>query len=1129
MTMYFLILGTPASVVDTSAIAATMKQDAAERMKIHRCPWLHGDKMEINEAYFPLKISKEVKLPARVKKEEIKNYTELMEDKKNIFGDLFDMFFEDKKRKGKRILLKGDPGIGKTTLVSKMVYDWAVSAWQMFSIVFLISMKVINPGDSIENIIIDKNVTPSLYSEEYQASQIRQLLKDHGDECLLIFEGFDECQQNDDNAVMEIIKGQRYRSCHVLATARPHVVESIEEHFTTIGVVEGFNFEEANKFIQKFLDDQDQVFAVQMFTEQNQSIGIHKMWRYPILLLSICILVNDGNLDLRERNVTRTDIYERLHNCLYRRYVAKRKDIVEAKGGKAKKEVLLRLGRLALERCDRKKQCYTKAEIEEKIGKEAFHYGIIIGYNDRRIVEDEDEDADYLVCFLHESIQDYLAAVYLMHELENSDRRPEDIWPRVWDTEEVSKLPLMLVFAIDMAEKLPSAKDKLFSSMVKVFNCEELELFGNVVGKNTMAFVSKVLSSCFSLSHVKFVSTRMCDDMLDIPTLVKGLPPSVKILTFKECSFYKSWQKTSSSQQIQPDKGLQEGGLEVRCLDSNVPSRSLKLLIGRWGFIDTLHVRFDHLYDSKNSEARLIKARQFYESFLDLLSVPLKMQNLQISGREEDEDGEVDHSKIIEQIIRGPNPSEDMSVRLFKGNLQGLEMLEISCKTFPDLLLNIIMVCTLPRKCLKALIVKADVTDIMSGHSHLETFQGMLPGHLPVIETIKIYLGHCTLTHKVYTDFLPILEGSRTLKNMTLDFTWASYFMPLLQGGGLPVLENLNFNWRGAGLFQAGQMAEQFLDKFVKSSSETKEFELAVPNFGSECVKEDQKGVCSLPMLHRLDFDVEREEFCLLMNRSILKQFFISVRCSLYLSSVIISGQNAAGCLVCLLHPDGLPSLQTLNADSCNLLPVDLFRLGQAAKNCNLNKTRVLYLSYNGVKDFLCFLCIGFWPSLESLVLSGIELTPWDVTCLVHASKTCMPKLSLIICDEKSKLLFENNYEVFNPKGDLGKEVKWLTDRLWECPRLPFGVSPGENRSLKIVETKRVEEEIQEALDDVLHKIPPEKSMRIGFKGKREIKSDLNEIRADFFRLPDHERRGLVNQYIELYLAKSDLETYDEY
>ncbi len=1105
-----------ASLVDISAMAATMKQDAEERMKIHRCPWIQSDQMDINEAFFPVKLSQEIKLPARVRNEPIKDYQELL---------------EDKKRKGRRILLKGDPGIGKTTLVSKMVYDWAVSAWKMFSIVFLISMKIINPGDTIENIIVDKNVTPALYSDEYEASQIRQLLKDHGEECLLIFEGFDECQPNEH--VMEIIKGQKYRSCNVLVTARPHVVESIEEHFTCIGVVEGFSFEEANKFIQKFLDDQDQVYAVMTFTEENQSIGIHKMWRYPILLLSICILVNDGNLDLRERNVTRAEIYERLHNCLYRRYVAKRKDKVEAKGAKARKDVMLKLGRLAFEKCDRKKQCYTKAEIEEKVGKEAFHYGIIIGYNDRRILEDDDEDADLLVCFLHESIQDYLAALYIVNELEQSERRPEDIWPGVWDTEAVSKLPLMLVFAIDMAEKSLKAKEKLFSSMVRVFNCEELELFGNMVGSSTMSFLSKVIASCYDLNHLKFVNTRICDDLLVIPNLVKNLPTTLEILTFKECTFYKNWQRTQSSDQIRPDSCLQQGQLEVRCIDSNIPSKSLKLLIGRWGCIDTLHTRSDHLYGDQDTEASLIKVRQFYESFLDLLSVPLKMQNLIVSGREEDGDGEINHEKIIEQILRGPDPTGNMNVMLFKGNLQGLETLDISCRAFPDLLLNIIMVCTLPRKCLKSLKVTADVTDIMSGSSHPETFKGMLPGHLPVIESIVIYLGHCYLTHKVYNDFLPILEGSRTLKNMKLDFTWVSYFMPLLQGGGLPVLENLHFLWRGAGLFQAEQTAQQFLDQFTKISPETTTFELAIPTFGSDCVREDQKGVCSLPMLHRLEFSVEREEICLSMNRCILKQFFISIRCSLYLSSVIIAGQNAAGCLVCLLHPDGLPALEEFNADSCNLLPVDLFRLGQAAKNRTLDKMRVLYLSHNEVEDFLCFLCIGFWPSLESLVLSGIELTSWDVTCLVHASKTCMPKLSLIICDEESKMLFEENLEIFNPKGDLAKEVIWMTGMLWKYfdthPLLALMKEPGQNRFLQVVETEKIEEDIEEALENVLEKIPDDKIKRVGQKGVHEIKGDLHEIRADFFRMPVHERHALVSKYIDWYLVKSELEVYDEY
>ena len=63
---------------------------------------------------------------------------------------------------GERILLKGDPGMGKTTVSKKAAYDWAMGILKVFSIIFFVFLKLVKPGDSIENVIIQQ--TPMLES-----------------------------------------------------------------------------------------------------------------------------------------------------------------------------------------------------------------------------------------------------------------------------------------------------------------------------------------------------------------------------------------------------------------------------------------------------------------------------------------------------------------------------------------------------------------------------------------------------------------------------------------------------------------------------------------------------------------------------------------------------------------------------------------------------------------------------------------------------------------------------------------------------------------------------------------------------------------------------------------------------
>ena len=76
-------------------------------------------------------------------------------DRKRIAIPLNDYkeLFKDMKPEGNRILIKEDPGIGKTMFTHKLVYDWATGNLKKFELVLVIKLKFAEKYQSLESMI----------------------------------------------------------------------------------------------------------------------------------------------------------------------------------------------------------------------------------------------------------------------------------------------------------------------------------------------------------------------------------------------------------------------------------------------------------------------------------------------------------------------------------------------------------------------------------------------------------------------------------------------------------------------------------------------------------------------------------------------------------------------------------------------------------------------------------------------------------------------------------------------------------------------------------------------------------------------------------------------------------------
>ena len=176
--------------------------------------------------------------------------------------------------KGKKVLMSGEPGIGKSTLCKKILYDWAQGIFTAFTIVFLISLKIVKPGKSIAAIIIDQN--PFLGGLDITETKLNKILESFTHKILIVLDGADEYDFNKieekSQDIVKIMTGKKLLHCNILITSRPHSLPEIEKRsviFKTVIRVHGLTREGTENFIFKTVKNKSTQERVMLFFKDN--------------------------------------------------------------------------------------------------------------------------------------------------------------------------------------------------------------------------------------------------------------------------------------------------------------------------------------------------------------------------------------------------------------------------------------------------------------------------------------------------------------------------------------------------------------------------------------------------------------------------------------------------------------------------------------------------------------------------------------------------------------------------------------------------------------------------------------------------------------------------------------------
>ncbi|XP_041036626.1 NACHT, LRR and PYD domains-containing protein 12-like isoform X3 [Carcharodon carcharias] len=321
---------------------------------------------------------------------------------------------------GSSAAVSGVPGIGKTTMVQKIVYDWATGKiYPDFQFVFSFKFRELNSINSRINLSI-----LILDQYPYFGNVLGELWKNPKG-LLFIFDGLDEFKDRIDFAdnrrntepqfmctgpecwcevsdiVYSLIQHKLLPGCSVLVTSRPTALHLLEKAEISVWAeILGFVGEERKEYFNKYFEDQTVAAAVFKHVEENEIL--YTMCYNPsycwILGLSLGPFFTQRNRKQQQVPKTVTQLYSYyIYNILknHGREIENSRD------------VLLKLGEMAFTGVSEKKIVFGNEDLTMyNLQPSQFLSGFMM-----ELLERELSIHNVVYTFLHLTIQEFVAAL----------------------------------------------------------------------------------------------------------------------------------------------------------------------------------------------------------------------------------------------------------------------------------------------------------------------------------------------------------------------------------------------------------------------------------------------------------------------------------------------------------------------------------------------------------------------------------------------------------------------------------------------------------------------------------------------------------------------------------------------
>ena len=398
----------------------TCQRKLAERYlktaKVPTTAWSSVLQVELEQIYTRLSWVKQEQTTAGQSQKELNHYTEI---------------FTGKGKNGvvaKRILVQGETGIGKTTFVKKLLVDWSNlkeakmneernDALRKFDLVVSINLKEVSNCQTFKEVISRSRLFPE--DDKKSVDDLLCHIRQNQDKVLLVFDGYDEYRTGSEteerygsrgnSPIYQIFHGSILRECTVLVTTRSSRADEICGPADIQAEITGFNMTDRKDFMRKMLDSQTEVDGLLRFL---QASALNDLARVPLLSLFFCLLWMTEKEKLVELAKRKAKLYQAIVKHILQHSHRRHSSSTAPKLKETDYEdILAEIGKVALAGLLKGDLVFEFGQLPEKVRGEE---GVIVGLFQFSEYGPSQEPME-MVSFIHKSIQEYLAAWYLIY------------------------------------------------------------------------------------------------------------------------------------------------------------------------------------------------------------------------------------------------------------------------------------------------------------------------------------------------------------------------------------------------------------------------------------------------------------------------------------------------------------------------------------------------------------------------------------------------------------------------------------------------------------------------------------------------------------------------------------------
>ncbi|XP_025759130.1 protein NLRC3 isoform X1 [Oreochromis niloticus] len=325
------------------------------------------------------------------------------------------------------VLTKGVAGIGKTVLTQKFTLDWAEDKTnEDIQFIFPFSFRELNVLKKEKFSLVE--LVHHFFTETKEAG----ICSFEEFKVVFIFDGLDECRlpldfrrtkvltdprksTSVDVLVINLIRGKLLPSAHLWITTRPAAANQIPPKYVDmVTEVRGFTRSQKEEYFRKRFRDEEQ--ACRIISHIKTSRSLHIMCHIPVFCWITATVLEDvlKTIEGGELPKTLTEMY--IHFLVVQAKVKKVKydDGVETDPhwSLENTKMIESLGKLAFEQLQKGNLIFYESNLTE-CGIDIRAASVYSGVFTQIFVEERGLYQDKVFCFVHLSIQEFLAALHV--------------------------------------------------------------------------------------------------------------------------------------------------------------------------------------------------------------------------------------------------------------------------------------------------------------------------------------------------------------------------------------------------------------------------------------------------------------------------------------------------------------------------------------------------------------------------------------------------------------------------------------------------------------------------------------------------------------------------------------------